>query len=274
MNKLAKLLNRSNESLRALYGPEAKQLSAEDIEKVYSRNILSVEVDAKTRKGSSKGYLTGILYLASGNLSGVNVCPNATPGCLKACLLTAGKGNMHSVMVARLAKTVALFADRERFIATLERSIEKTVAKAKRRGMIPSIRLNGTSDLRWHIISELMHRFSDIQFYDYTKNVNTALEFINNVVPVNYHVTFSRAETKASRLDARAVLHHGGSVAVVYNGDIPTIFENSPTIDGDTTDLRFLDGKGKAVMLRAKGKAKKDKSGFVVDFNNELRKVA
>jgi hypothetical protein len=35
-------------------------------------------------------------------------------------------------------------------------------------------------------------------------------------------------------------------------------------IDGDLSDLRFLDRTGVVVGVRAKGKAKKDVSGFVV----------
>jgi hypothetical protein len=36
-----------------------------------------------------------------------------------------------------------------------------------------------------------------------------------------------------------------------------------PVINGDETDLRFLDAKGVIVGLRAKGKARKDTTGFV-----------
>ena len=36
-------------------------------------------------------------------------------------------------------------------------------------------------------------------------------------------------------------------------------------IDGDKDDLRFLDPKGVVVGLKVKGKAKQDKSGFVID---------
>ena len=39
------------------------------------------------------------------------------------------------------------------------------------------------------------------------------------------------------------------------------------TIDGDKTDLRFLDPSGVVVALSAKGKAKQDKSGFVVPMS-------
>jgi hypothetical protein len=36
-------------------------------------------------------------------------------------------------------------------------------------------------------------------------------------------------------------------------------------INGDETDLRFLDGKQKVVGLVEKGRAKKDESGFVIE---------
>ncbi len=38
-----------------------------------------------------------------------------------------------------------------------------------------------------------------------------------------------------------------------------------PCVDGDDTDLRFLDPQGVVVALYAKGGAKTDQSGFVVD---------
>jgi hypothetical protein len=36
-------------------------------------------------------------------------------------------------------------------------------------------------------------------------------------------------------------------------------------IDGDNSDIRHVDPKGVIVALYAKGKAKKDTSGFVID---------
>jgi len=41
-------------------------------------------------------------------------------------------------------------------------------------------------------------------------------------------------------------------------------FGGRRTINGDATDLRFLDGRGVVVALKAKGQAKQDRSGFVV----------
>jgi hypothetical protein len=51
---------------------------------------------------------------------------------------------------------------------------------------------------------------------------------------------------------------------VVFAGKIPDSWEGFPTLDGDKNDLRFLDQKNSVVALKAKGKAKKDASGFVV----------
>lgn len=48
--------------------------------------LLSINADAKTVKGNSRGYLTGVLYLAPYNLSGRQVCPKASEGCAAACL--------------------------------------------------------------------------------------------------------------------------------------------------------------------------------------------
>ena len=60
------------------------------------------------------------------------------------------------------------------------------------------------------------------------------------------------------------------NVAVVFRDKIPKSYKGYEVIDGDDSDLRFLDKfksweTGGIVGLKAKGPAKKDKSGFVVD---------
>ena len=49
------------------------------------------------------------------------------------------------------------------------------------------------------------------------------------------------------------------------NLSLPETFLGRPVINGDKDDLRFLDPKNVIVGLYAKGKAKKDTSGFVID---------
>jgi hypothetical protein len=50
---------------------------------------------------------------------------------------------------------------------------------------------------------------------------------------------------------------------VVFN-KIPETYKGKPVYNADDTDLRFLDPKGVVLGLKAKGRAKKDTTGFVV----------
>jgi hypothetical protein len=45
---------------------------------------------------------------------------------------------------------------------------------------------------------------------------------------------------------------------------LPQTYLGKQVVDGDATDLRFLDPRGVIVGLKAKGKGKQDTSGFVV----------
>ena len=67
-------------------------------------------------------------------------------------------------------------------------------------------------------------------------------------------------------------MQQGYNVAIVFN-ELPATYNGYKVIDGTDTDLRFLDEKGVIVGLVAKGKAKKDLSGFTVDVVS-LKKAA
>jgi len=227
--------------------------------------LLTVE-NAKTSKGEKLGYLTGILYLAPANESGVmNTCQFASEGCKKDCLFTAGRGVFESVYKARVKKTLWLASDRAGFLEQLRKDVRALVKSAKRQKLTPAIRLNGTSDLAW-LPMQLSAEFPDVQFYDYTK-----LPHPQTRTRPNYHLTFSRSESNsAAVLDALA---HGVNVAMVFDTKrgrpLPQSWKGYTVIDGDLHDLRFLDGyQGAVIGLRAKGKARKDSpakgSGFVL----------
>jgi hypothetical protein len=226
------------------------------------KHLLGVSADAKTVKGEKKGYLTGIMYLAPANTSGViNVCANASEGCKASCLNTAGRAGMFPMILeARKAKTLWMVNDYDTFEAQLVRDIEALVRKAERENMTPCVRVNGTSDLP-KLAWKMAARFPNVQFYDYTKHPAPWMH-----TRENYHLTFSLSETNEAQ--AREALAHGVNVAVPFfvkkGKPLPTTFLGVPVIDGDETDLRFLDkAKGVVVGLRAKGKAKKDCTGFV-----------
>lgn len=216
--------------------------------------------NTKTVKGEALGYMTFIMHLAPSTLSGYNTCPMASAGCASACLNTAGRGRFTATQEARIRKTRWFFNDRDTFMAQLVKDIEAAIRKAARENMTPVFRLNGTSDIRWETVSVLGHRnimevFPNVQFYDYTKLPN------RRDIPANYHLTFSRSESNDSYVTA--AVGAGMNVAVVFD-TLPQTYLGRPVIDGTETDLRFLDSEGVIVGLLAKGKAKKDTSGFTI----------
>ncbi len=233
----------------------------------------------KTAKGEGLGYLTAILHLAPFDLSGRNVCPDATAQCVALCLNTAGRGGIfakgettNAIQRARIRKTRYFFANRSTFLAQLANEIRCHVRNAKRHGLTPAIRLNGTSDLAFERFARgLFEAFPDVTFYDYTKSFQRMSSYLNqNDWPKNYSLTFSRSESNAK--ECSRVLASGGNVAVVFStrqGEtLPAKWNGYRIIDGDTTDLRFLDPFRVIVGLRAKGKAKHQEfqtpGGFVV----------
>ena len=164
--------------------------------------------------------------------------------------------NTNMIQKARIRKTVAFFFDRDAFMQDLVSDINKAIRFAERKGLTPVFRLNGTSDLAWEKYTaaygmNIFELFPQIQFYDYTKVLGRKVSHLPN-----YHLTFSKAD--GNDADVEAALQQGMSVVAVYD-KIP---EGVPS--ADETDLRFLDPKGIMLGLKAKGRAKKDYSGFVI----------
>ena len=217
----------------------------------------------KTSKGEKYGWKTYGLHLAPFNISGKNVCSSASAGCSTACLNTAGRGIMRSVQDARVKKTRRFFEDRNGFLQQLYKEIKSSVKSAAKKQIDSCFRLNLTSDLPWE--NMVVKRFPDSQFYDYTKHLKRFVRFLEGKLPSNYHLTYSRDETTPDTL-VKSLCASGGNVAVVFRGKkLPRRWLGIEVIDGDDSDLRFQDGKGKIVGLLEKGLAKKDETGFVVE---------
>ena len=246
-------------------------------------SLLSVGVDAKTIKGEKFGYLTGILYLSPADLSGVNLCSMAdAAGCKFGCLNMAGRGQFNSVQAARLNKTKYYLQDRQAFMLDLVRDIEKLARKAAKLNLIPVVRLNGTTDIRWENESfsytfandkvrevNIFQMFPEVQFMDYTKIAN------RKDIPANYDLTFSFSGADTFKKYNKQAINSGKRIAVVFRtaAEIPEYFEGMQVVNGDESDLRFLDPAGVVVALYAKGRARKDSSGFVVD-SSKYRTIA
>jgi hypothetical protein len=171
------------------------------------------------------------------------------------------------VQNARIAKTRLFFSDKQAFMSQLVKEITSAVKSAARKEMQPCFRLNLTSDLPWEKIrhdgKSVFDLFPDVRFYDYTKSPARMSAFLAGDMPKNYHLTFSRSESNQAAVDA--ILKSGGNVAVVFRGMLPKSWGGAPVVNGDETDLRFLDPVGAVVGLVEKGRAKRDASGFVVE---------
>ena len=254
--------------------PEIRKLVIENMP-FFNKRITSLlgVTNSKTIKGQKEGYLTGILYLSpADSVTKETLCAYAKiAGCIDGCLYTAGRGIMKPVHMARVRKTIFYLFYREAFMGILATDIKKLKRKAKREGLTLVIRLNGTSDIQWEhepytdlndkSYTNILEAFPTIQFYDYSK-------IPTRKVPGNYHLTFSysdRPEFKKVALKS-AILNPKRNVAVVFNGEPPTSFLGKTVISGDNNDLRFTDPENVVVGLTAKGKAKHDTSGFVVNL--------
>jgi len=222
--------------------------------------LLNIDKNAKTVKGQSQGFMTGILYMKPN----AKTCPNASKECMRHCLNTAGRGIFKSVQDSRKKKTKYFYSDTNAFLLELMGDISTLKRRARKAGLTPVVRLNGTSDIDWeeHRITEegkyhgfnIFELFSETQFYDYTKDFD---KLVKNQVR-NYHLTFSHSGTNQEQCT--------NAVERGFNVAIP--FHNPPKgpsyINGDEHDLRFLDVQGGMIVtLKAKGnKQKKSINSF------------
>jgi hypothetical protein len=270
------------------------------------RNLLSTQ-NSKTIKGANFGYTTYIMYLAphTQNSKGKNLCSHASEGCAEACLFGSGAARFDAVQAGKINKTEYFLANRTRFMRQLANEIEVIVSKhAKVKGTETlsfngsvlrhknfAIRLNGTSDFPFENLrifkrtsngkiwvykkpnknlKSIFELFPDVTFYDYTKIPN---RFNNKILSSNYQLTFSRSETNHN--EVVDILNRGYNVAVVFGvkdeNDMPETYLGYPVINGDESDLRFLDNDNVVVGLKYKyltGKGTKGKNAEMLDNND------
>ena len=247
--------------------------------------LLSVG-NPKVLKGLKQGYNTYILHLAPAKLSGYETCPKRTIGCTDSCLNLAGRGGMfkkgettNNIQKARIRKTKMFFENRIEFMADLVKDIELAIKQSEKKGLIPVFRLNGTSDLSFEkyevirngkLYRNIFSAFPDNIFYDYTKVLGRKIQDIPN-----YSLTFSAAD--GNDTDVFKAIAQGYNIAMVFGIKktlpMPDEYMGLPVFNGDESDLRFLDPKQVIVGLYAKGKAKKDVTGFV-KYPTIMMKVA
>jgi len=247
-----------------------------------SKNLLSTN-NAKTIKGEGLGYTTYIMYLAphTQNSKGINLCSHASKGCAKACLFSSGAARFDRVQQGKRDKTEWFLNERVEFLEKLDAEITVIENKKKHQTSdnIPVVRLNGTADITFEKFKirdgkNIFELHPNIQFYDYTKNYIR----IEKKLPTNYHLTFSMSEDNKEK--SMVLLSKGFNVAMVFGvkkaTDLPTEYKGFEVINGDETDLRFLDGNNKIIGLKYKlatGKGVNNKeilkdNDFIIDTSN------
>ena len=216
--------------------------------------------------GTRRDYMITGLTFAPHGLSGHQVCAGRSVGCAAACnLWFAGQRVTPQARNRAIVDTRALFADRQSFVAELNRDIANFVRLAERKRITPLIRLNVASDLEWF---DVIDHWPEVQFYDYTKIRARFARYLAGELPANYALTFSRHE-KHHGATIRSYLNRGGNVAQVFDvdyypavgriGELPKSVivhgKRFRVIDGDQHDVRLpaVDGRGVIVGLRLKG---------------------
>lgn len=263
------------------------------------KTLLSTK-NSKTIKGEKFGYTTYIMYLAphTQNSKGANLCPNASAGCAKACLFNSGAARFTNVQQGKINKTEFYLDNRQYFMTKLVhelQKIEKRHADIQGDKLVGrtgktirykkfAVRLNGTSDIPFEnirifhyendrlVVSKkpkkeylnIFELFPNIQFYDYTKGYR---RFNNVILPKNYHLTFSRSEE--NDVETMDILNRGYNVAVVFGvtkeQELPETYKGFKVINGDESDLRFLDDENVIVGLKYKFMTGKGTTGVNKD---------
>jgi len=238
----------------------------------------------KTDKNEGEGALTRILYLPPATASGRSLCAWATygpGGCADACLVDSGQLSMEPAENARNWKAILLFGDRALFRRLMVFEIARHQRRAIRMGLIPAVRLDGTSDVALEDSMRLAEAFPGVTFYGYTKSVKRALKAARGELGANRYICFSYSGSNGR--DASRVLAAGGTVAVAFRARpgiagrrapdrLPARWRGVRVIDGDLSDWRPGDPQGVVIGLRFK--SHRDWEGRAAQAGRFLQPVA
>jgi hypothetical protein len=248
------------------------------------RHLLSTS--HKIKLGEGVDVLGAVMYLEPHTGAGRTVCPYSTPGCSQHCIDTTGRMVYDTHRNARVSKTKLFREFREEFMAQLRGEVGMHAVRARVLGMTPTIRLNGTSDLAfWQWEDEWLDpSVEGLRMVEYTKRPpgRGMLAALRR----GWSFTFSWSDSPLSFERSLVWANHGVNTAVVVAGSpgssrtvdkavAAALVERGalmgrPVIDGDKHDARFLDPQvGGWTVLKAKGKAHNDRTGFVVRFNED-----
>jgi len=190
----------------------------------------------KMNKSDTYGYLSAVLHLEPAyKYKGNNTCRFAGK-CKATCIAHTGRNRFDNARAARIRRTQLYYEAPVEFYTMLCADIFSLIRKAKRESLIPTVRLNGTSDIPFENDDvgsgkNIFQIFPDLQFIDYTKWV--ARMFVD--MPPNYHLTYSINEKTPAGTVARIYRETRYNAAQVFVNNLPKSF----TVD-DVTYPRYL----------------------------------
>ena len=269
--------------VRAYFKGLPKDLSPGQVKAAIRVTYLAgVDSSSKIIKGREQGFASMVLYLSPASSSGVNVCSEASAGCIAACLNVSGRNLMERnagrshIATSRLKKTWLVVFRRDLANIALKSEIAKNRAKATRAGLKFAVRLNGTSDLDF---TDIFAAYPEVQFYDYTKH----LSHVKKSVRVsNWHVTYSYSGTnlvdcmEAASLGANLAIPiaHSSARKGKLSGIVKELVSEGLGYSQDDTDLRFLDSCanpfGLLAVKQTPGTAEGIRQGFLLDRDGFL----
>jgi hypothetical protein len=235
--------------------------------------LLSIDANSKLAK-TNKVVGQDYLYAGLSMMPDPILCPGSKAAqCMDACLKTSGLGGVFpAIALARQAKTDWFHRDMTEFVEVLVKDLQALVRKANKLGKKTRVRLNVLSDIAWENVEcfrlgswheGIPQAFPEIEFYDYTKRADRI-----GKTPSNYRLTFSYSGVQSYARQVIKAQSAGANMAVVFHvkkgQPLPKSWQGKTVIDGDEHDARYDDPQGVIVGLRAKGKAIKDTTGFVV----------
>ena len=216
----------------------------------------------KLKKTAELGNVFGAFRYAGLSLyPDAELCPaSKAAGCADTCLADQGRGRFDNVREARQRKAAFFRDDRAAFLDQLHRELSNLEKLCEREGRRGVVRLNVLSDIRWEHYG-IPQAHPNLFMLDYTKRADRLCK-----TPDNYRLIFSYSGRPQYRRQNDKALATGLPVAVVFRGGLPAEFLGRRVIDGDRSDyLNATEGTGCVVGLTAKGSARHDRGGFVID---------
>jgi len=234
----------------------------------------------KLEKGEGYNYDSIGLMLSPATMAGLGeMCPHRSWSCSQMCLNDAGQGETYGTgkginwpQEFRKKRTLVFMKMRDEFWFFVVRAIVNEIKyiDKKMKGFQLCVRMNVLSDCKFEdskvktdprnkgikgadsIMEVDFGR--KIEFYDYTKDFDRYVDWLkgDKRFTKNYHLTFSLSESNAAA--ALWVLENGGSVAVPFSTTsnrittpvdkwtiLPSWWSEHKVVDGDVSDMRFLD---------------------------------